>query len=364
MRRIRYHNFLFGVGACWIYVHAVVGLYWTEISIEGCLLVTMVSGCTLIAQGTSRSSANLRLAGHLQICIGVLLGAAAPGVSPVCRATDADVCVDADTALECINTTIASPSCVWLTTEAKCRAADKFVCEDYFLHGRSECLSAGKCHYDEGNHLLRSVLILVGSCCTLGWTIMFCTTGCCCNLEAFSHTTAEEIRPSTVLRTVPTIVDDDTQTNPMNEQMVRPAFEPHQDADSAEGRSQRLQDAETDFVEALVAEGRQRNISAAAEQARMVVGRMSAAVRLIRKQAKEEARSVVVTTERLNVRLAPSSDATILRKLPRGTRVWVVGNHGPWLELAAQEAQTADQLVQGAGWILGRVDGASYALVQ
>ena len=125
-----------------------------------------------------------------------------------------------------------------------------------------------------------------------------------------------------------------------------------------------MQDAEADFVKALAAEGSQRNSSVAAEHARMVAGRMSAAVRLIRKQTKEQPRSVVVTTERLNVRQAPSSDATILRKLPRGARVWVVGNHGPWLELAAQEAQTADQLVQGAGWILGRADGASYALVQ
>ena len=136
MRWIRYHNFLFGVGACWIYVHAVVGLYWTEISIEGCLLIAMVSGCTLIAQGTARSSANLRLAGHLHICIGVLLGAAAPGVSPVCRATDADLCADADTHWS-VSTRQLRPSCVWLTTETKCRAADMFVCEDYSLHGRS-----------------------------------------------------------------------------------------------------------------------------------------------------------------------------------------------------------------------------------
>jgi len=85
---------------------------------------------------------------------------------------------------------------------------------------------------------------------------------------------------------------------------------------------------------------------------------------VIRKQASEEARTVTIATERLNVRQAPSSDATVLRKLPRGARVQVVGGHGPWLELAVQEAQTADQWAQGAGWILGRVDGASYALVE
>ena len=39
---------------------------------------------------------------------------------------------------------------------------------------------------------------------------------------------------------------------------------------------------------------------------------------------------------------------------------------GGWksLELATQEARPADQLVQGVGWILGRANGAGYALVQ
>jgi hypothetical protein len=353
------------VGACWIYVHAVVGLYWTEISVEGCLLVTMVLGCTLIAQGTARSSANLRMGGHLQICIAVLLGAAAPGVSPVCKATDANLCADADTSLGCLNATLANNSCVWLATEMKCRATDMLVCETYFLHGRTDCLSAGKCHYDEGNHLLRSILVLVGSCWALGWAVMFCTAGCCCNYT-FSHTTAEEIRPSTVMKTIPTVADDNGAmvSNPMGQQTLRPALKQHDDATAVDGQSPRLQDAEAAFIEALVVEGRQRDGFAAREQATMIAKRMSAATRIIRQQAREEPRSVVVSTERLNVRQAPSSDATILRKLPRGTRVQVVGGHGPWLELAAREAQTAEQLVQGAGWILGRADGASYALVE
>jgi hypothetical protein len=150
---------------------------------------------------------------------------------------------------------------------------------------------------------------------------------------------------------------------------------------STDGRSQRLKDAEAAFLAALVQEeeeegnedaaaGRRPNGSsagrdrAAAEQRRVLAARLAAAARVIRKQASEEARTVTIATERLNVRQAPSSDATVLRKLPRGARVQVVGGHGPWLELAVQEAQTADQWAQGAGWILGRVDGASYALVE
>ena len=33
------------VGTCWIYFHAVVGLYWTQVSVEGCMLITMLTGC-------------------------------------------------------------------------------------------------------------------------------------------------------------------------------------------------------------------------------------------------------------------------------------------------------------------------------
>jgi hypothetical protein len=167
--------------------------------------------CSLIAVGTSRSSSNLRMAGNLQLCVAVLLGAAAPGVSPVCLPLHGDLCAGAGTTLECLNATrvnnsSSSFSCVWLATEMACRAADMDVCEDHFLHGRAACLHAGECEYDEGNSVLRSVLVLVGSCCSLGWAVVFCASGCCCNFT-LSQTTAGEIRPSTVMRSIPTVKD-------------------------------------------------------------------------------------------------------------------------------------------------------------
>ena len=90
---------------------------------------------------------------------------------------------------------------------------------------------------------------------------------------------------------------------------------------------------------------------------------------------------MTVETERLNVRQAPSTDATILcaatpipsadgrvvsdarmarvrrRKLPRGARVEVVGTHESggrqWLELGQREALASEQYVGGVGWVLG-----------
>ena len=112
------------------------------------------------------------------------------------------------------------------------------------------------------------------------------------------------------------------------------------------------------------------NFSAA--QTQLMSERLSAFSRTLLREAAAPPQAFVVKSERLNVRIAPNMNASIVRKLPRGATVSVVGSFSTpsgeiWRELALDDSSGGIEHVlkkkrsgetvvvsTGAGWICQR----------
>ena len=106
-------------------------------------------------------------------------------------------------------------------------------------------------------------------------------------------------------------------------------------------------------------------------QTQLMSERLSAFSRTLLREAAAPPQAFVVKSERLNVRIAPNMNASIVRKLPRGATVSVVGSFSTpsgeiWRELATDSSGGIEHVLKkkrsgetivvstGAGWICQR----------
>jgi hypothetical protein len=304
MDKRQYHAFLHWAGTGWMYIWIVFGFYVTRISIPGALVGTLVIGVTNLTLGIQNDSMLLRMSGLTELCVGIFLGGQAPGV----------------------------------------------------------------------NGFVQAILVLVGSIFALGSAGMY-----------FYWRKAEqsdEMRPASVTlddsafnepgsvpaaaATMPaaTMPVDVTPTrtlivNPMSTVADEQQDQQDQQAQLEQWRQfdQRLAASDLGSSSGAIGGGGNSLLLDALLQASGMAGqfneeqtaaismRLAEAASTILREASQPMQTLIVATERLNVRAAPNANAHILRKLPRNAMLTVLGppyhatDGSEWRELTSTEGQ-------------------------
>ena len=302
----QYHAFLHWAGTCWMYIWVVFGFYYTEISIPAALVGTLVVGISNLTLGIQNESLLLRMSGLIELCGAIFLGATAPGV----------------------------------------------------------------------NGFVQAVLVLVGSMFALGSAGMY--------FYWRKTEQADEIRPVALAVEAPARATTGSSTlehavAPLG--ASRPVSPEHAQVPNELAVEELRQFDENLAASALgYGGGNDLLLDAVLQASRMVDQftdeqkaaisvRLADAARTVLREVARPPETMVVVTERLNVRAAPDANAHVLRKLPRHATVSVSAAHhtvdSEWRQLASSAEPFASASTNAAaGWVCSAQQGTRFLILQ
>ena len=298
MNKRQYHAFLHWAGTGWMYIWIVFGLYYTQISIPGALVGSLVIGVTNLNLGIQNDSMLLRMSGLTELCVGIFLGGQAPGVNEFVQAI-----------LVLVGSMFALGSAGMYFYWHKAEQSDEM---------RPATVTLGDSAFSDPGSVPAAAATMIPT-------------------RTFMNSVADEqIVMGTFIANPMNLVADEQpeQWRQFEERLAASDLGSNSNAISGGGNSMLL-DA------LLQASGMADQFSE--EQTAAISTRLVEAARTILREASTPIQTLIVTTERLNARAAPNVNAHILRKLPRNATVTVLGtpycaaDGSEWRELTSTE---------------------------